>query len=76
MTEVAEINTDAMVLGDMLGRESVPLLDGNEEAFVEKIAGRVTLKNYEVVLELNRSGELTEGDLAELGAGANRCVAG
>jgi glyoxylase-like metal-dependent hydrolase (beta-lactamase superfamily II) len=59
-------------------RESVPLLDENEEAFVEKIAGRVTPtpENYERIVELNRSGELPEGDLAELEAGANRCVAG
>jgi hypothetical protein len=33
-------------------------------------------ENYERIVELNRSGELPEGDPTELEAGANRCAAG
>lgn len=59
-------------------RESVPLLGEDEEAFVNKIAGRVspTPENYERIVELNRSGQAPEGDPTDLEAGANRCAAG
>jgi glyoxylase-like metal-dependent hydrolase (beta-lactamase superfamily II) len=68
--EVAVIGTLAEV------RENVPLLHQSEEAFVEKIAGSVLSppENYERIVELNRAGELPEGDTAELEAGANRCA--
>ena len=35
-----------------------------------------TPENQERIVELNRSGELPEGDPTELEAGANRCAAG
>ena len=59
-------------------REDVPLLGEDEEAFVERVAGRVSPapENYERIVELNRSGEPPEGDPTELEAGANRCAAG
>ncbi len=59
-------------------REGLPLLGEDEEAFVEKLAGRASPapENYERIVELNRSGEQPEGDPTELEAGANRCAAG
>lgn len=59
-------------------RATVPLLRESEEAFVEKISGSVTPppENYERIVELNRAGELPEGDTTELEAGANRCAVG
>lgn len=59
-------------------RQNVPLLRESEVAFVEKIAGSVLPppENYERIVELNRAGELPEGDPAELEAGANRCAVG
>jgi hypothetical protein len=33
-------------------------------------------ENYERIVELNRAGELPEGDATELEAGANRCAVG
>jgi glyoxylase-like metal-dependent hydrolase (beta-lactamase superfamily II)/rhodanese-related sulfurtransferase len=59
-------------------RENAPLLRGEEEGFVEKVAGRVppTPENYERIVELNRTGELPEDDPTEIEAGANRCAAG
>ena len=59
-------------------RKSVRVLREDEDAFVEKIAGRVapTPSNFERIVELNRAGEAPEGDPAELEAGANRCAAG
>ena len=59
-------------------QENVPLLSEDEESFVEKVARRASPvpENYERIVELNRSGELPEGDPTELEAGANRCAAG
>ena len=58
--------------------ENVSLLGEDEEAFVEKIAGRGSPppENYERIMELNKAGELPEGDPTELEAGANRCAVG
>jgi glyoxylase-like metal-dependent hydrolase (beta-lactamase superfamily II)/rhodanese-related sulfurtransferase len=58
--------------------ESVPLLRESEEAFVERIAGSAPPppKNHERIVELNRAGELPEGNPTELEAGANRCAVG
>lgn len=57
-------------------RESVPLLRESEEAFVERIAGSAPPppENHERIVELNRAGELQEGNAIELEAGANRCA--
>lgn len=59
-------------------RESVRVLSETEDAFVEKIAGRVapTPDNFERIVALNRAGEDPEGDPTDLEAGANRCAAG
>ena len=59
-------------------RSSVALLHESEEAFVKKVAVRVspTPTNHERIIEYNRSGEIPEEDPTELEAGANRCVAG
>jgi glyoxylase-like metal-dependent hydrolase (beta-lactamase superfamily II)/rhodanese-related sulfurtransferase len=59
-------------------QENVPLLSEDEESFVEKVARRASPvpENYERIVELNRSGDLPEGDPTELEAGANRCAAG
>jgi len=59
-------------------RESVLVLRQDEDAFVETVAGRgtATPENFERIVELNRTGELSEGDPTELEAGANRCAAG
>jgi glyoxylase-like metal-dependent hydrolase (beta-lactamase superfamily II) len=59
-------------------RESVPLLRESQEAFVEQIAGNAPPppENHERIVELNRAGELLEGNLTELEAGANRCAVG
>jgi len=53
-------------------------LHEDEEAFVDKVAGQVspTPTNHERIVELNRSGRMSEEDPAELEAGANRCAAG
>jgi glyoxylase-like metal-dependent hydrolase (beta-lactamase superfamily II) len=58
-------------------RESVRILREDEDAFVEEIAGRVapTPSNFERIIELNRAGVSSEGDPAELEAGASRCSA-
>jgi glyoxylase-like metal-dependent hydrolase (beta-lactamase superfamily II) len=60
-----------------VAEEIEPLL-GDENRFVEKVAGRVTQtpENYERIVELNRSGEEPEDDPTELEAGANRCAVG
>lgn len=60
------------------GCESVPLLRESEEAFVERIAGSAPPppENHERIVELNRAGELPEGNPTELEAGANRCAVG
>jgi glyoxylase-like metal-dependent hydrolase (beta-lactamase superfamily II) len=49
-----------------------------EDAFVEKITAHLppTPANYRRVVELNEAGQLPEGDLTDLEAGANRCAAG
>ena len=59
-------------------RKSVRVLREGEEAFVQKIAERVAPppSNFESIVELNRAGEVPEGDPTELEAGANRCAAG
>jgi len=59
-------------------RSDVAVLHEDEEAFVEKVAGRVspTPTNHELIVDLNRSGRMPEEDPAELEAGANRCAAG
>ncbi len=59
-------------------RAGVALLHESEEAFVEKVAGQVspTPTNHERIVELNRSGKMTEEDPTELEAGANRCAVG
>jgi glyoxylase-like metal-dependent hydrolase (beta-lactamase superfamily II) len=56
----------------------ITVLHEGEEAFVEKIAVRVspTPTNHERIVEFNRTGEMPEGDPTELEAGANRCAAG
>jgi glyoxylase-like metal-dependent hydrolase (beta-lactamase superfamily II) len=59
-------------------RRDVAVLHGDDEAFVEKVAGRVspTPTNHELIVDLNRLGKMTEQDPAELEAGANHCAAG
>jgi glyoxylase-like metal-dependent hydrolase (beta-lactamase superfamily II) len=59
-------------------RSDVALLQEDEEAFVEKVAGRLspTPTNHERIVRLNRTGRTPEEDLTELEAGANRCAAG
>ena len=59
-------------------REVIPVLSETEDAFVEKISGRVSPppSNFERIAELNRAGEVPEGDPTDLEAGANRCAAG
>jgi glyoxylase-like metal-dependent hydrolase (beta-lactamase superfamily II) len=62
-------------LGEVRG--DVALLREGEEAFVEKVSGRVSPPptNHEQIVKLNRSGRLPEADPADLEAGANRCSA-
>ncbi len=59
-------------------RGNTPLLDEEEEVFVERIAGRASPapENHERIVELNRAGEKPEVEPTELEAGANRCAAG
>ena len=59
-------------------RSEVALLREGEEAFVEKVSGRVSPPptNHEHVVDLNRSGRMPGADPAELEAGVNRCAAG
>jgi glyoxylase-like metal-dependent hydrolase (beta-lactamase superfamily II) len=66
----------ARTLAEVWG--NVPLLRESEEGFVEKIAdsSMPPPENYERIVELNRAGELPEGDPTELEAGANRCAVG
>ena len=49
-----------------------------QEAFVEKVAGRVSPAptNHEPIADLNRSGRMPEKNFAEIEAGANRGAAG
>lgn len=59
-------------------REGVPVLRLDEDAFVQKVAGRVTQtpENFERIVELNRAGTVPEGNPTDLEAGANRCAVG
>jgi len=59
-------------------QEGVPLLGKDEDTFVEKLSGPASPapENYERIVELNRSGEMPEGDPTDLEVGANRCAAG
>jgi glyoxylase-like metal-dependent hydrolase (beta-lactamase superfamily II)/rhodanese-related sulfurtransferase len=59
-------------------RSDVALLQESEEAFVEKVSGRVSPPptNHQHIAALNRSGRMPEADPTELEAGANRCAAG
>jgi glyoxylase-like metal-dependent hydrolase (beta-lactamase superfamily II) len=58
-------------------REGVPILEEEEDAFVEEVAGRATPppQNFERIVELNRTGASPEGAPTELEAGTNRCAA-
>jgi len=66
----------AAPLGEVTPR--IELLALGEEAFVDAVLARLsdTPPNYGKILELNESGTLPAGDLAELEAGANRCAVG
>ncbi len=59
-------------------RGNTPLLDEEEEVFVESIAGRTSPapENHERIVELNRAGEKPEVEPTDLEAGANRCAVG
>lgn len=59
-------------------RDQVGLLKEAEDAFVETILGHVSPAppNHRRIVELNRAGELPEGDPTGLEAGANRCASG
>jgi glyoxylase-like metal-dependent hydrolase (beta-lactamase superfamily II) len=59
-------------------RENVSLLREDEETFVEQIAGNALPppENHERIVELNKAGEVPEGNPTELEAGANRCAVG
>jgi glyoxylase-like metal-dependent hydrolase (beta-lactamase superfamily II)/rhodanese-related sulfurtransferase len=56
---------------------NVPLLGEDEDTFAQKLAGHASPppENYERIVELNRSGVTSEGDLTDLEVGANRCAA-
>jgi glyoxylase-like metal-dependent hydrolase (beta-lactamase superfamily II)/rhodanese-related sulfurtransferase len=64
----------AATLADV--RSRVSMLAEPEETFVESILSRIpaTPPNYDTIVKLNQSGEIPEGDLTELEAGANRCA--
>ena len=57
-------------------REWVGLLRQTEDAFVETLLKHIspTPPNHKRIVEFNKAGELPEGDLTELEAGANRCA--
>jgi glyoxylase-like metal-dependent hydrolase (beta-lactamase superfamily II) len=59
-------------------REKVSRLREDERTFVERIAESAPPppENHERIVELNRVGELPEGNPTELEAGANRCAVG
>jgi glyoxylase-like metal-dependent hydrolase (beta-lactamase superfamily II)/rhodanese-related sulfurtransferase len=48
----------------------------SEQAFVERVTSRLpaTPPNFARIVELNEAGELPDGDLTDLEAGANRCA--
>ena len=77
-SEPVEFNGEPICAPLARVRGSVRVLQQDEEAFVEAVAGRVTPtpENFERIVELNRAGEAPEGDPTELEAGANRCAAG
>ena len=56
--------------------ERLGTLVESENIFVERILTRIpsTPPNYERIVEFNERGELPDGDLTELEAGANRCA--
>jgi glyoxylase-like metal-dependent hydrolase (beta-lactamase superfamily II) len=61
-------------IGEVAGR--VPLLELDEQAFVETILGRIppTPPNHAQIVALNEAGALPDGELTDLEAGANRCA--
>jgi glyoxylase-like metal-dependent hydrolase (beta-lactamase superfamily II)/rhodanese-related sulfurtransferase len=69
---------DGEPVGAALGevQEQIELLGSEEDIFVQKILERVSLTppNHRRIVELNKAGELPEGDLTDLEAGANRCA--
>jgi glyoxylase-like metal-dependent hydrolase (beta-lactamase superfamily II) len=71
---------DGKMIGSRLDevREKAEVLRLPEAAFVEKITAHLppTPPNYHQVIELNEAGQLPEGDVTDLEAGANRCAAG
>ena len=71
---------DKEIIGSTLAkvREKAEVLRLREDAFVQKIMAHLppTPPNYHRVVELNEAGQLPEGDLTDLEAGANRCAAG
>ena len=85
---MTEGEIDSKALKDMLERgEPVTVVDvlKAEDHAEWSVPGSVNLdrrrasptpENQERIVELNRSGELPEGDPTELEAGANRCAAG
>jgi hypothetical protein len=48
----------------------------SEQTFVERVTSRLpaTPPNFARIVELNEAGELPDGDLTDLEAGANRCA--
>jgi glyoxylase-like metal-dependent hydrolase (beta-lactamase superfamily II) len=71
---------DGKMIGSTLAevREKAEVLRLPEAAFVQKITAHLppTPPNYHRVIELNEAGQLPEGDVTDLEAGANRCAAG
>ena len=71
---------DAEIIGSTLAevRKKAEVLRLPEDAFVQKITAHLppTPPNHRRVVELNEAGQLPDGDLTDLEAGANRCAAG
>jgi len=59
-------------------REQVDLLSLTADEFETRLMSRIpaTPPNHRLIVELNRAGQIPDGDLTELEAGANRCAAG
>ncbi len=59
-------------------RDRVGLLKEAEDPFVETVLKHISPAppNHRRIVELNRMGELPEGDSTGLEAGANRCASG
>ena len=57
-------------------RARVPLIEQDEETFVEAVLSRIppTPPNHEVIVAANEAGIFPEGDVTDLEAGANRCA--